>query len=899
MKMWINKIKLPEYLILIVLLIASFTLRAQDDDLDAIQNELSNIESSYKDISKQYDNKKLPTDSLKSKNRLLVVYRDSLFGISSVLNKKLDNANMSLSVLGPAPGAGDPSEPENVTTQRKDLNSKISKITGLVNSTNVIAKNIDKLLNEISDDRSSIFLSGITDRSISPSSPVLWKDAKKELKDVSNDLNEYFSGQWNSFLKNDKKDINTLLLLVFILLSIAVLISPRTKFGKRINSTFKLSSSIPALEKKMQIIRSPIFNSLLFYTSGYILVWGISESGILDSIGTAFVSRFLIYTSVFVFIWYLAKNTFVKNQFIWGKVVCAPGKENQNRYLFIGMILVFLLDRITDFGFKDLGAGMKLLLAQTVISTAVFSIMLFAFFSFKRWVYIGDKATNDINGSATSKDSGAITDKSKHSKKALSNELVFYTGRFIALALLAAILLEYLRLANFLFHRLVLIALFFIFFRTIKTLVQYAITQLTVIKSLDNSSDIKSNESSTSSNTQSEKDMVFYWLNLGVNFVLAILAIPLFLYVIGIDWLDIDSFINVLSNGFKIGAITISFKNIFSGILVFLAISFSVRWATSMINKQLIKHSNMDIGLRNSLITILNYIGVLIAMIAAFPIFGFSFSNITIIAGALSVGIGFGLQDIVVDYFSGLILLIERPIKIGDWVVISAGQGYVKEIRGRVTVIQTFNRAMIIVPNSELINAPVKNWFYKSNEGRVVVTVGVDYSSNTEQVKELLLKCAHDHPAILSSPNPSVFLIGYGENSINFELIGFVKNVDNGFSIKSELRYAIIDQFSNAGIVIPIPQRDIQFKNSFEEFTDNKTEIENKNLEVDSLKTKPVSNQVTPVKAAVSKKTDDKTTTEVKPQVKPVKKQSVKKPVKKPVQKKETKDPNPTDTIKK
>ena len=204
MKMWVNKRKLPEYLILIVLLIASFTLHAQDADLDAIQNELSNIETSYKDISKQFDDKKLPTDSLKSKNQILIVYRDSLFGISSILNKKLNGVNMSLSVLGSAPGKGEPSEPENVANKRKDLNSEITKVSGLVNSTNVLIKDIEKLIQEISDARSSIFLSGITDRSISPFSPILWKEAKNELKEIASELNENFSRQWTSFLKNDK-----------------------------------------------------------------------------------------------------------------------------------------------------------------------------------------------------------------------------------------------------------------------------------------------------------------------------------------------------------------------------------------------------------------------------------------------------------------------------------------------------------------------------------------------------------------------------------------------------------------------------------------------------------------------------------------------------------------------
>lgn len=151
------------------------------------------------------------------------------------------------------------------------------------------------------------------------------------------------------------------------------------------------------------------------------------------------------------------------------------------------------------------------------------------------------------------------------------------------------------------------------------------------------------------------------------------------------------------------------------------------------------KISNIGSGINNSIITIINYVGVVIAVLAALPVFGMSFSILTVIAGVLSVGIGFGVRNVVNDFICGIILLFDRPIKIGDLVYLPSGQGHVEKINARSTIIRKFDLSAIIVPNSELVTASFINWFYKNKNGRLDMVIGVSYDSDPQLVKKILL----------------------------------------------------------------------------------------------------------------------------------------------------------------
>jgi potassium efflux system protein len=282
--------------------------------------------------------------------------------------------------------------------------------------------------------------------------------------------------------------------------------------------------------------------------------------------------------------------------------------------------------------------------------------------------------------------------------------------------------------------------------------------------------------------------------------------------IVGFDWLDVRRWFALLSADIQIGAVSVSFTAILTGVVVFLLVSTGTRWVTSVVDKKLLKRTGLDTGERDSIMTLVNYAGVVTGILIALSIVGVGLSKLAIVAGALSVGIGFGLQTIVNNFVSGLILLFERPIKMGDWVVVPSGQGYVKHIGARATEIQTFDRASILVPNSELVSSAVQNWFYKGRLGRLRVAVGVSYGSDPEQVRDILLDCAKKHPSISSHPAASVRWTDFGESSLDFELRAFVRNYDDAYAIVSDLRFAIFKAFKAAGVEIPFPQRDLHIR---------------------------------------------------------------------------------------
>jgi small-conductance mechanosensitive channel len=269
--------------------------------------------------------------------------------------------------------------------------------------------------------------------------------------------------------------------------------------------------------------------------------------------------------------------------------------------------------------------------------------------------------------------------------------------------------------------------------------------------------------------------------------------------------------------GVKVGSLTISLGQILTAIAVLLLFLGATRFVQHSLQRKIFPQTRIDQGVQNSLNTIIGYTGVVLALAAAITALGVSFSNLAIIAGALSVGIGFGLQSVVNNFVSGLILLFERPIKVGDWVVTASGEGHVKRISVRSTEIETFDRASIILPNSELISSSVQNWTLKDRHGRLRLAVGVSYESDPDHVRKTLLKVAADqYPRILSYPEPYVYFRDFGNSSLDFELRVFVRDVSNWITVSSDLRFAIFRAFKEEGIEIPFPQRDLHLRSGFD-----------------------------------------------------------------------------------
>jgi potassium efflux system protein len=307
-----------------------------------------------------------------------------------------------------------------------------------------------------------------------------------------------------------------------------------------------------------------------------------------------------------------------------------------------------------------------------------------------------------------------------------------------------------------------------------------------------------------------------FWLVAAVDFALLIAAGLLLLWAWGIGVADFKQWTRLMVGGLEIGNFRFSVTDILIAVLVFGLILLATRGMQRVLEHRIFPQTRLDSGIKHSLKTAVGYVGLLVAAAFAVSALGLDLSNIAIIAGALSVGIGFGLQNIVNNFVSGLILLVERPVKVGDWVEVGAHQGYVKRINVRATELQTFQRSSVIIPNSELLSSSVVNWTHKDTLARVDIAVGVSYGSDIELVRDTLLECARKHRNCIAAPEPFVLFLNFGDSALEFDLRFYVARADEMFRTGSEVRFSIVHAFREKGIEIPFPQRDIHVRTVME-----------------------------------------------------------------------------------
>lgn len=277
----------------------------------------------------------------------------------------------------------------------------------------------------------------------------------------------------------------------------------------------------------------------------------------------------------------------------------------------------------------------------------------------------------------------------------------------------------------------------------------------------------------------------------------------------------LDSFSSFFLDGVEVSGTRFIPADILTAVAMFIALIMLTGWTKRWIEVRWLRHMNLDRGARDALMAMVGYIGFIIAAIVALRFSGVSVASLAIIAGALSVGIGFGLQSIANNFISGLILLFERPIKSGDFVTIAGVEGFVRKISIRSTEIETLDRRNVIVPNSELISGQVTNWVLRDPHGRLTLNVGVAYGSDVELVQKLLVEAAMEHPDVIKegrAPGPKALFMAFGESSLDFELRIWIHRIEKRFDVVSGVNFAIDKAFRAHGIQIPFPQRDLHVR---------------------------------------------------------------------------------------
>ncbi|WP_137112638.1 mechanosensitive ion channel domain-containing protein [Rhodobacter sp. SY28-1] len=299
---------------------------------------------------------------------------------------------------------------------------------------------------------------------------------------------------------------------------------------------------------------------------------------------------------------------------------------------------------------------------------------------------------------------------------------------------------------------------------------------------------------------------------IGVVIVLALALSPILAVIWGSRPEDVAEVWRSLTEGVVVGDMRLSLDGLLVLVLVLLAGVLITRWLQRVLRLTILPRTRLDAGAQAALNKGVGYLGIVISALVAVSAAGLNLSNLAVVIGALSVGIGLGLQNIVSNFVSGIILLVERPIKEGDLIEVSGKTGIVRKIAVRSTRIETADRHDVIVPNLDLVSGTVTNLTLTTSTGRLILPIGLAYGSDVHRARDIILDLARAHPLVLRDPAPSVLFANLGDSALEFQLTCFVVEEAQSAVIRSDLLFAIHAGLQKAGIEIPYLQRDIRLR---------------------------------------------------------------------------------------
>ena len=701
----------------------------------------------------------------------------------------LRRAEDSLGLLGPPPKEGEPAEADAVARERAQLTERISYLRG--QRTRILA-NVDEatlLLGDLSERRLRDLYRNVLRRETTMLSPELWRAAAGENAALTQSFSRYF-GKWSDNRAGRGGLWLNLLGLGAAFAASFLMFGPVRSWLRRAFAA-RIEAHEPTPARRVAGAGVTMLARLIPGVVGGIIVIETSRAlGLLGEAGVPVARAIWIALIGYLIVDGFTGGLFSPSAPAWrlAEVDAAKGRRAA-RLLMALVAIVGVKSVIVEIAHVAGDYGELVHVVQGLAAILVGGLL---------FILCGRRLWTEAEAEQKEK---AGDDKGEAGRSSPWPAARFF-GRMLAIAIMAAAIAGHVNLADFastrLYYLAVILSLSWFVRAALKETAAWADRRLRREKS-DAADD-------------DEAHVFRFWVGAGVDFVLLILITPVAFILAGVDATTVRDFLVRAFAGFRIGGVVISLSDIFIAIAAFVGILMLTRVLQGGLQRGPLAHARIDSGIKNSLSTLFGYAGLVIAAVIALGLLGVNLTNLALIAGALSVGIGFGLQSIVNNFVSGLILLFERPIKAGDWIVTASGEGIVRKISVRSTEIETFDRAAIIIPNSELIAGTVTNWTHKSALGRIRVPVGVSYSSDPEKVRDILIAVANDHPLVVRYPAPFVVWQEFGSSSLDFELRAFVRDIGNGLQVRTDLRFAIFKAFKENGIEIPFPQQDVHIK---------------------------------------------------------------------------------------
>lgn len=769
---------------------APLVLPPMDDVLDPVAQALSAMEN----LERQFEAAKGSDTDLS----LQRVELEKLVGESGsagdALKPRIEAAKVQLDKLGPAPKDKQPAESQQIAAERTRLTAIVTTLEGAFKSTELVKVRASQLTARIQSVRHGLFAKNLFQRSGSPLLPGIWRQIGSDYGNANRQLQAVF-GTWRGIIS--ARPAETALVFGLALAAYALVWGLLVRPLARLMPAGRSQPPSYARRAAAASLAAPAY-ALPGVVAACVLYFGADAADLIYSRVEALSQTLFEGTVVVIVVAALGRAILEPKRPEWRLMDLSDRASRSLLRSVLAIALVYALDQILKDAIRLLVLPLPFTVALSFVTSLAFAGLL-----------LRVVATPFVPATRLSLPTGAEAEG--HVQPVLTRmhpRWLKWPLLALAAAIVGSALTGYVALSRFGAGQVVITGSFVVLVILIHLAIRTTERAIASPKSM-----LGGWLSKGLGVEDGQRQLIARTLSILLHILLACVAVPALFLAWGFSSNDVLATSKSALLGFQIGQLRISVFRILLALALFLGLLFATRLAQRWLHSTVLRPDRMDPGIANSIHQGVGYGGFTLAAIAAISFGGVDITNLAILAGALSVGIGFGLQSIVNNFVSGLILLVERPIKVGDLIVLrGGGQGFVRSISVRSTEIETADKSSLIVPNSELITNVVTNWTHRNALARVAIKVNASYKSDPAHVLAVLTELTKSVPLAMQQPPPNVSLDNLGADALEFSISVVVSDVNKSGEVQTMLRTAVYHAFQKNGIEFPTPERDIYLR---------------------------------------------------------------------------------------